>query len=98
MDNLNVHKTEQVREVYEKLKITPVYNVPYSPQFNGIESYFSIVKNHYKKNLLQRLTTDSDVDAKKLIKAALRAVEHAKAKACAKYGRKQIEKQHVLLN
>jgi transposase len=31
MDNLNVHKTNEVKEVYQRLKITPVYNVPYSP-------------------------------------------------------------------
>jgi hypothetical protein len=48
--------------------------------------------------LLKHLVTDSEVDAKKLIKLAVRAVDHSKAKACAAYGRKQIEKQHVLLN
>ena len=31
MDNLNVHKTIEVKEVYKRLKITPVFNVPYSP-------------------------------------------------------------------
>ena len=48
--------------------------------------------------LLKHLITDSEVDAKKLIKLAIRAVEDSKAKACAAYGRKQIEKQHELLN
>lgn len=52
MDNLSVHKTALVRAAYERLKITPIFNVPYSPDFNGIESYFSLVKSAYKKKLL----------------------------------------------
>ena len=87
-----VHRTNKIKAVYKRLNITPIYNVPYSPQYNGIESYFSIVKNHYKKQLLKRLTTDSDVDANKLIKEALKAVDDKKAKACARFGRETIEK------
>ena len=41
MDNLMVHKSTEVKEAYLRLKITPIFNIPYSPQFNGIESYFS---------------------------------------------------------
>ena len=92
MDNLMVHRTNKIKAVYKRLNITPIYNVPYSPQYNGIESYFSIVKNHYKKQLLKRLTTDSDVDANKLIKEALKAVDDKKAMACARFGRETIEK------
>jgi len=44
IDNLSVHKTVDARAAYERLSITPVFNVPYSPQFNGIESYWSILK------------------------------------------------------
>ena len=36
LDNLSVHKTNEVLEVYKRLNITTVFNVPYSPQFNGI--------------------------------------------------------------
>lgn len=52
MDNLAVHKTSEVMEIYKKLRITPIFNVPYSPDFNGIESYFSLVKAEYKKLFL----------------------------------------------
>lgn len=31
MDNLSVHKTKLVQQEFLKLKITPIYNVPYSP-------------------------------------------------------------------
>ena len=45
MDNLQVNKTKESLATMKRLKITDVFNVPYSPQFNGIESYFSLVKN-----------------------------------------------------
>ena len=41
LDNLAVHKTKEVKLLFEKLNITKIFNVPYCPQFNGIESYFS---------------------------------------------------------
>ena len=67
LDNLNVHKTEEAREAYERLRITAVFNVAYSPQFNGIESYWSVVKYHYKRQLLFHLMRDETIDTEELI-------------------------------
>lgn len=67
LDNLQVHKTEEVQETYKKLKITPIFNIPYSPDFNGIESYFSLVKGEYKKLILQALLKEDTFDVKELI-------------------------------
>ena len=44
MDNLQVHKTKMVFETCKRLKVRPIFNVPYSPDFNGIETYFSLLK------------------------------------------------------
>ena len=52
LDNLSVHKTKDAKLLFEELNITEIFNVPYCPQFNGIESYFSQVKATYKKLLL----------------------------------------------
>ena len=52
MDNLMVHKSRLVKQAYERLNITPIYNIPYSPDFNGIESYISMVEREYKSSLL----------------------------------------------
>ena len=41
LDNLTVHKTKDAKLLFEELNITEIFNVPYCPQFNGIESYFS---------------------------------------------------------
>ena len=41
LDNLSVHKTKDAKLLFESLNITEIFNVPYFPQFNGIESFFS---------------------------------------------------------
>ena len=40
LDNLSVHKTKDAKLLFEELNITEIFNVPYCPQLNGIESYF----------------------------------------------------------
>ena len=49
MDNLSVHRSLVVRERLDELSIAYIYSPPYSPDFNGIESVFSIFKNKLKK-------------------------------------------------
>ena len=44
MDNASIHREKELPEEYAKLKITTVFNVPYSPEFNPIEAVFSKVK------------------------------------------------------
>jgi transposase len=44
MDNMTVHHSRLALQKYQELGITPIFNVPYSPQFNGIESVFSMVR------------------------------------------------------
>ena len=53
LDNLSVHKTKEAKLLFEALNITEIFNVPYCPQFNGIESYFSQIKATYKKLFLE---------------------------------------------
>jgi len=64
MDNLQVHKTKEVLETCKRLKVRPIFNVPYSPDFNGIETYFSLIKGEYKKLILERLIKGIKVDIK----------------------------------
>ena len=55
MDNLAVHKSDEVKQELRRLRITPIFNAPYSPQFNPIEGCFSIVKNHFKSQKLNSI-------------------------------------------
>ena len=86
LDNLSVHKTNLSRDTFKELHITSIFNIPYSPQFNGIESYFSILKNEYKNLLLQQIIKGEKVDAVKFIKMAVDAIDEEKTKKCVKYG------------
>ena len=78
MDNLSVHKTNLSRELFKELKIIPIFNLPYSPQFNGIESYFSLLKNEYKNLLLQKVLKGEGFDAVGLIRASIDMVDNKK--------------------
>ena len=75
MDNLSVHKTRGVRAAYEELEITPIFNIPYSPQYNGIESYWFLLKQYYKKMILKSMITRSSFDIKRLIENAITKME-----------------------
>ena len=66
--------------------MVPIFNVPYSPQFNGIENYFSLLMSEYKKLILQRVMKGIPVDAVALIKNSLKRVEESKTKRCARNG------------
>lgn len=71
LDNLSVHKTKEAKLLFEELNITEIFNVPYCPQFNGIESYFSQVKAYYKKHLLQWVIKGATYDTISLIKQSI---------------------------
>ena len=52
MDNLAVHRSRVIKERLEELSIAYVFCPPYSPEYNGIESVFSIFKTNLKKKRL----------------------------------------------
>ena len=75
MDNLQVHKTKEVLETCKRLKVRPIFNVPYSPDFNGIETYFSLIKGEYKNLILERLIKGIKVDSSSMIMQSIQKVE-----------------------
>ena len=54
-DNLSVHHSKRVLGRLEDLGIKVIFNISYSPQFNGVEGCFSKVKHTFKKERLQKL-------------------------------------------
>lgn len=98
MDNLQVHKTQAVADTCKELKVQRIFNVPYSPDFNGIEAYFSLVKAEYKKLMLERLLKDLKVDSQALIRQSVGLVEKEKVQRCVGFGLKNIMKKAQELN
>lgn len=49
MDNARIHKSKIIRETIEKSDNYLLYTVPYNPQTNAIEEFFSQLKHYIKK-------------------------------------------------
>jgi hypothetical protein len=76
---------------YKRLNINAIFNMPYSPDFNGIESYFSLVKAEYKKLALQSLMRGEQIQAVPLVERSVNSIDNEKVKRCAKFGLTMIE-------
>ena len=55
MDNLSVHRSREIRDRMDDLNFAYVYGPPYSPDFNPIESVFSIFKRQMKNERLRAI-------------------------------------------
>ena len=68
VDNLQVHKTKKVMAAYEELKMVPIFNETYSPDYNPIETIFSQVKQRFKEQRLNKLANGKIVNESELIR------------------------------
>ena len=48
LDNCTVHKAKIVKELCIELGIKVIFNVPYAPQFNGIEHVWAMAKSKFR--------------------------------------------------
>ena len=70
MDNLGVHVSTQTRDRLDELGIAYIYSPVYSPDFNGIESVFSIAKRYIKYKRLRAITNGEEIDLKEVTREA----------------------------
>jgi len=59
MDNAVIHRSKQIREVIESTNNNLLYSVPYHPETNAIEEFFSQLKHYIKK---ESPNTYEDID------------------------------------
>ncbi len=85
LDNLSVQKTKDAKHFFEKLNFTEIFNMPYSPQFNGIEIYFLLLKATYNKLLLKFLINDDLFESICQTKQSIRSISNKNAKTCVRY-------------
>ena len=53
MDNLNIHKTYRVKEIFSRHKnMEAFYLPPYSCNLNPIEKYWRVLKGYWRKHLV----------------------------------------------
>ena len=83
MDNLRVHKVKNIQKFYEDHNILPIWNVPYSPQYNGIESYWSLVKHEYKNLLLKEMIRKNEFKSADLVEQSIKKIKKEFIVSCA---------------
>ena len=74
MDNLPAHRSRDVMTYLKNNNVQYIFNVPYSPQFNPIESVFGKVKPLFKRRKLQALQSSGRYDQDREIRMAFDSV------------------------
>ena len=82
MDNLGVHISKWTRERLDELGIPYIYSPVYSPDYNGIESVFSIAKRYIKKERLRAIINEEQIDLKKVTREAFDRIDPLKISKC----------------
>ena len=67
MDNLRVHHTLDVKDLCKEYGIPLIFNLAYSPEYNPIETYFSLLKNLFKRAKLNCIANDIKLDVEDII-------------------------------
>ena len=62
MDRLSVHTCNKSKEKMAFLKIEAIFNASYSPEFNPIETVFSLVKRNIKTERLKLIVRNEEED------------------------------------
>jgi len=81
-DNLAVHRSKFVRDYLDELSIPYIFCPPYSPDFNGIESVFSIFKNKLRRRRLQMLVKREKIDLEEETHKIFNEIDKSKIEAC----------------
>ena len=92
MDQLPVHRSRDVQPEYNRLDITPIYNVGYSPELNPIEAVFSKVKAVFCRERLNSLVNKQGFNFDRAITAAFGSVTPEHCAACMRKSRHLLER------
>ena len=82
MDQLPVHRSNEVRAVCEELDLARIFNVSYSPEFNPIEGVFSQVKRTYCRERLHQLANGDIFDQTDEIRRSFRRITRDVVRGC----------------
>ena len=60
---LGIHRSQSCRDACKDKGLLPVYIPPYSPDFNPIENVFTVMKNSYRKLIIDQTLNQNDIIA-----------------------------------
>ena len=69
-DNLKVHRNPGIRKYLEQMDVSMIYNAPYYPDGNPIETCFAKVKMHFKALKTQEIVNNHHTNTRQLIEKA----------------------------
>ena len=75
LNNLSVHVAKAVKERLDDLSIAYIYSPIYSPDYNGIESVFSIAKRYIKQERLKAIMHENEIDLKQVTRYAFERID-----------------------
>lgn len=55
LDNCAIQRAKKVVKYMKRLRIAPIFNVPYSPELAAHETVINLVKHYYQKFRLEEL-------------------------------------------
>ena len=67
MDNLSIHRSNNIKERMEELGFKYAYTPAYSPTYNGIEEVINMGKQRIKKQRLEGVLNEEKEDLRELI-------------------------------
>jgi transposase len=82
MDNLRVHNCNDVMERLDELGIEYIFTPAYSPDFNPIESVFSIFKNKFKRMRINSIVNGRAINYEAEIHRIFGLIEKEKVVNC----------------
>ena len=82
-DNGTYQKNAQVKKLCHDLGIELLWNLPYRPELNGIETYWAKAKTHYRRAIIKHQTNNESWNQLHLVTMCLGKVSTDEAKLSA---------------
>ena len=81
-DNASSHKARSVQDYLRTTDTIAIANVPYHPQYNGIEHVFSDVRRRYRKKITDlKISGADEIDLREVVSATFAATLPAVVRA-----------------
>ena len=92
LDNARIHQANIVKEyaATEEINIELVWNIPYWPDFAGIELHWAEAKRRYRKELDRLKAHNRRFDHQSLVQTVLEGIDDELVKKQARHGEKAI--------
>ena len=98
LDNASIHRSKATVDYAQTLDFTIIWNVPYHPEFNGIEYVWAIVKMKFRAIQTQRMLGTKECSFVDAIWESMSGVSDIEVKRCIQHGLSNLDKASRMLN